>query len=98
MHLDRNTKIWSFCLKDYDVLQERVNRLNPDVLIGTLPKFVLTLLRTPKDDIDYSCLSAIEPKLIDSLMGFQKEGVCYGIDKHGRCMIADDMGLGTAIK
>lgn len=42
---DNDTKIWSFNLNDYDLLQERVARLNPDVVIGSLPKFVLNLLK-----------------------------------------------------
>lgn len=91
---DNNTRIWSFHLKDYELLLDRVSPLNPDVVIGTLPKFVLNLLNQPKNEPDQMCLAAIEPKLRNALMGFQIEGVCFGIDKGGRCMIADDMGLG----
>lgn len=91
---DNNTKVWSFHLKDYESLQEKISHLNPDVVIGHLPKFVLNLLRQPRTEINCLVLGAIEPKLRDSLLSFQKEGVCFGIDKQGRCMIADDMGLG----
>lgn len=51
-------------------------------------------MKEAKVDFDYSILSAIEPKLASALMEFQKDGVCFGINKSGRCMIADDMGLG----
>jgi hypothetical protein len=30
-----------------------------------------------------------------NLFTFQQEGVKFGIQKKGRCLIADDMGLGT---
>lgn len=76
------------------MLRERVSGLNPDVVIRAIPTFVLKLLSTPKPKMDYTCLCAIEPKLAADLLPFQKEGVCFGIEKQGRCMIADDMGLG----
>lgn len=76
------------------MVHERVSALNPDVTIGTLPKFVLKLVKEAKIDFDYMILQAIEPQLAASLMDFQKDGVCFGISKQGRCMIADDMGLG----
>lgn len=76
------------------MVHQRVSALNPDVTIGTLPKFVLKLLKEAKIEFDYSILRAIEPKLAATLMEFQKDGVCFGINKQGRCMIADDMGLG----
>lgn len=79
---------------DYETVLERVGALKPDVTIGTLPKFVLKLVKEEKVDFNYSLLNAIEPRLASSLMGFQKDGVCFGINKQGRCMIADDMGLG----
>lgn len=91
---DNDSKIWTFHIKDYELVQQRVSALNPDVTIGTLPKFVLKLVRETKIDFDYSILRAIEPRLAASLMEFQKDGVCFGISKQGRCMIADDMGLG----
>lgn len=93
--LGPDTKIWSFNIKDYDIVRERIGRLNPDVVIGTIPKFVLNLLKNSSEtETNYACLSAIEPTLTSALLSFQKDGVCFGIEKGGRCMIADDMGLG----
>lgn len=43
---------------------------------------------------DFLCLQAIEKKLSSQLLDFQKYGVAFGISHGGRCMIADDMGLG----
>lgn len=76
------------------MVRESVSGLNPNVVIGAIPKFVLKLLSTPATEPDSTCLYAIEPKLVGELLPFQKEGVCFGIEKQGRCMIADDMGLG----
>lgn len=42
-------------------------------------------------------LDAIEKKLSSKLLNFQKYGVAFAISNSGRCMIADDMGLGTFI-
>lgn len=39
-------------------------------------------------------LDAIEKKLSSILLNFQKYGVAFAISNNGRCMIADDMGLG----
>lgn len=91
---DTTTKIWSFLFADYQLVQERVSSLNPDVVIGALPKFVLKLLSQPATTLSYECISALEPTLAEVLMHFQKQGVCFGIEKKGRCMIADEMGLG----
>lgn len=43
---------------------------------------------------DFLCLQAIEKKISSQLLDFQKYGVAFGISHGGRCMIADDMGLG----
>lgn len=45
-------------------------------------------------EIDFSCLQAIEKNLASQLLEFQKYGVSFGVSRKGRCLIADDMGLG----
>lgn len=80
-------------MNEYNLVQERVSKLNPDVVIGALPKFVLNLFSQQPSKMELS-LSPIEKRLTDTLMPFQKEGVRFGIEKKGRCMIADEMGLG----
>jgi hypothetical protein len=42
--------------------------------------------------------SQIAPKLWNSLMPFQKSGVQYIVERHGRGMIGDDMGLGKSLQ
>uniref|UniRef100_A0A0A1XLP0 SWI/SNF-related matrix-associated actin-dependent regulator of chromatin subfamily A-like protein 1 n=1 Tax=Zeugodacus cucurbitae TaxID=28588 RepID=A0A0A1XLP0_ZEUCU len=91
---DNGKQIWSFGLQDYELLQERVSGMKPDVSIGTLPKSVISVCRAPPVEIERSCLSSIEPKLAQKLLPFQQEGVCFAIAHHGRLMICDEMGLG----
>lgn len=45
---DHDKKIWTFDLSAYEELQKKVSELNPDVVIGQLPNFVLKLLRQGK--------------------------------------------------
>ncbi|EAA12838.4 SWI/SNF-related matrix-associated actin-dependent regulator of chromatin subfamily A-like protein 1 [Anopheles arabiensis] len=90
-----NTKKWTFEMKDYSLLQERIATLNPHVVLGGIPKFVMQEFASgPKPKPSRICLNAIEPSLVESLLAFQKEGVAFAIDKGGRALIADEMGLG----
>lgn len=91
---DGNTKIWSFAVKDYQLLQQRCAGLKPYVVLAVIPKNILKLCQTPVKEPDLACLASIEPTLVDKLLPFQKEGVVFGISKHGRVMIGDEMGLG----
>uniref|UniRef100_A0A182SEK0 Helicase ATP-binding domain-containing protein n=1 Tax=Anopheles maculatus TaxID=74869 RepID=A0A182SEK0_9DIPT len=92
---ESSTKKWSFEIKDYHLLLERINALNPHVVLGPIPKFVMQEFASgPKPKPSRVCLNAIEPSLIESLLEFQKEGVAFAIDKGGRVLIADEMGLG----
>ena len=38
-------------------------------------------------------ISSIDPKLYESLLPFQKQGIYFGIHLQGRVLIADDMGI-----
>ncbi|XP_062705938.1 SWI/SNF-related matrix-associated actin-dependent regulator of chromatin subfamily A-like protein 1 [Aedes albopictus] len=92
---DPITKLWTFAFKDYAMVQERVTALNPHVSIGPIPKFILRLFDGgPRPKISRACLNGIEPSLVSTLLDFQKDGVCFAIDKGGRALIADEMGLG----
>ncbi|XP_016906021.1 SWI/SNF-related matrix-associated actin-dependent regulator of chromatin subfamily A-like protein 1 [Apis cerana] len=98
---DMKTKNWSFHLKDYEALMEKIINFKSDVQIIGLPKIVLQIFRKNDTSINTTeniDLSDIDPKLLENIMPFQREGICYGISKGGRCMIADDMGLGKTIQ
>lgn len=73
--LDTNTRYWNFALADYKLLQERINPLKPDIVIGVIPKTVLTLCQKPAKTLNKSCLESIEPTLAEKLMPFQQDGV-----------------------
>lgn len=90
---DNATKLWNFHLNDYNLVQERVSALNPNVVIGQLPAFVLKIFGETKTNVEIP-LSSLEKSLVDVLMPFQKVGIRFGIEKKGRCLIADEMGLG----
>ena len=42
-------------------------------------------------------LRRISPQLFNSLLPFQQEGVLFGIRKHGRVLIGDEMGSISAV-
>lgn len=73
--LDPNTRLWSFALKDYQAVQDRVGTLKPEVVMGVIPKSVINLCQRPSPTVDRSCLNSIEPLLAQKLMPFQQEGV-----------------------
>ncbi|XP_055641973.1 SWI/SNF-related matrix-associated actin-dependent regulator of chromatin subfamily A-like protein 1 [Toxorhynchites rutilus septentrionalis] len=92
---DPLTKNWSFSIRDHALVIEKVSALNPHVSIGPIPSFVLRIFNgNPRPDPSRACLDIIEPKLSGALLEFQREGVCFAIDKGGRALIADEMGLG----
>lgn len=74
-------------------MQERVGVLNPNVVIGQLPPFLLQIFADPPTNVEVP-LSSLEKRLTEVLMPFQKVGIRFGIEKKGRCLIADEMGLG----
>lgn len=41
---------------------------------------------------------ALPAALSAALLPFQREGVAYALSRHGRCLIADDMGLGKSLQ
>jgi SNF2 family DNA or RNA helicase len=43
-------------------------------------------------------LKQLPTNLFNSLYDFQKVGVQFGIDNHGRCLIGDEMGVGKTIQ
>lgn len=54
----------------------------------------MTYIRCVTEAINESCLELIEPVLVATLLPFQRKGVCFGIARGGRFLLADDMGLG----
>uniref|UniRef100_A0A8C3XW12 SWI/SNF-related matrix-associated actin-dependent regulator of chromatin subfamily A-like protein 1 n=1 Tax=Chelydra serpentina TaxID=8475 RepID=A0A8C3XW12_CHESE len=101
---DMKTRKWSFLLEDYPRLMEAVQRLL-SVEVEPLPKPVIQAF-SPQfgepalrvSDIPEADLSAVDSKIVMSLMPFQREGVNFAISREGRLLLADDMGLGKTIQ
>lgn len=102
---DVKTRKWNFLLEEHNKLIERVRCL-PQVQLNPLPKtltlaFASQLEKTslcPTADIPEADLSRVDPKLVSSLLPFQRAGVNFAIAKGGRLLLADDMGLGKTIQ
>ncbi|KAL8183092.1 UNVERIFIED_CONTAM: hypothetical protein K2H54_015519 [Gekko kuhli] len=101
---DMKTRKWSFLLEDYLNLIATVKSL-PDVEVEPLPKPIVETFAaqfkksSPKTaGIPEADLSGVDPKVVASLMPFQREGVNFAISREGRLLLADDMGLGKTIQ
>ncbi|ETE72328.1 SWI/SNF-related matrix-associated actin-dependent regulator of chromatin subfamily A-like protein 1, partial [Ophiophagus hannah] len=77
----------------------------PDVQLKPLPKPVIMAFVTQFEkslskaaDPPEADLVGVDPKLVTSLLPFQREGVDFAISKEGRLLLADDMGLGKTIQ
>lgn len=55
------------------------------------------MLREPAEEVDrrYACMPA---SLATALLPFQREGVRFAILRQGRCLIADEMGVGKTLQ
>ncbi|KAI8515486.1 SWI/SNF- matrix-associated actin-dependent regulator of chromatin sub A-like protein 1 [Branchiostoma belcheri] len=106
-YYDMQTRVWSFELKDYEKLMERVQKAQLPVQLSPLPKSVLTTFKNQlkgkmTEELDRRVpeadLSRVEPKLVNTLLPFQRKGVNFAIWRNGRVLIADDMGLGKTMQ
>ncbi|NWX55553.1 SMAL1 protein, partial [Promerops cafer] len=100
---DMNTRKWNFLLEDYPKLMEVLLSL-VSVEVEPLPEaviktFAALLQRSPSlTDVPDADLSAVDSRIVTSLMPFQREGVNFAISRNGRLLLADDMGLGKTIQ
>lgn len=99
-HYDATTRKWDFAVSEHDKLVAALSPLRPAVCISPLPSFVRKTLASITQQVPASCvdLFGLDPKLLDALMPFQHDGVCFGISLGGRVMFADEMGLGKTIQ
>ncbi|XP_069671240.1 SWI/SNF-related matrix-associated actin-dependent regulator of chromatin subfamily A-like protein 1 isoform X5 [Periplaneta americana] len=98
---DTKEKTWSFALEDYNTLMKKLKDLRGAVFIDAFPANILKIFRDApckQQCFDTMDLSRIDQTLLDALMPFQREGICYGISRNGCCLLADDMGLGKTIQ
>ena len=92
-------KTWSFLVIEHDSVLRKLQTFKPDIEISPLPNWILRTFMKPRDltpeQVD---IGGIEPYLYQNLLPFQKEGLKYGVSRHGRVLIADDMGLGKTVQ
>lgn len=94
---DAEKKRWSFSINEYNSVMEKMKPLRPNVVLGGIPSYVLTALKSAKPAFNVD-LSGLDCKLSSSLFPFQREGVCTAVQRGGRLLVADDMGLGKTIQ
>ncbi|XP_063144906.1 SWI/SNF-related matrix-associated actin-dependent regulator of chromatin subfamily A-like protein 1 [Candoia aspera] len=101
---DMKTRKWNFLLEDYLRLTELVKSL-PEVQLEPVPKPVIQAFVTQFEkslakaaDTLEADLVGVDPKLVASLLPFQREGVNFAVSRGGRLLIADDMGLGKTLQ
>lgn len=65
-----------------------------------IPKSVIKLFSQSVDHIErtFKLESAIDSILLDALYPFQREGIQMALARHGKIILADDMGLGKSIQ
>ena len=78
---------------DYNVIKfkEKLNEENEK-------KFKINVIDYTYDFKHPKNFDDLSDELIDYLYEYQKDGVKFGIKKHGRCLIADEMGIGKTIQ
>lgn len=103
--MDPKTEEWTFPLTEYNNLMANLSAIR-SLRVKQLPQCVVNMFlkasSTPQALVDAAADSEMEkrvhPKILRSLMDFQRAGVRFGISHGGRCMIADEMGLGKTIQ
>ncbi|CAL4106928.1 unnamed protein product, partial [Meganyctiphanes norvegica] len=89
---DATTRKWNFLLSDHDNLAKALLPMKPEVTVAPLPLSVRKVLQDasqypPLGSID---ISSLDPKLLDSLMPFQHDGVCLFCLKRGKQNLCTD--------
>jgi SWI/SNF-related matrix-associated actin-dependent regulator 1 of chromatin subfamily A len=86
---------WSFDFGEYNDLIKALTPIK-HVTMDKFKDFTIKQLTQPREEPNEQCLQQIEPELVSTLLDFQREGVAFGVSRGGRCLIADDMGLGKS--
>ncbi|KAL7076057.1 hypothetical protein ACQ4LE_004562 [Meloidogyne hapla] len=107
---DSTNKIWSFQLKDYELVKRKLNQLRSKNILAKFDEIPLGVRKLFLDKISpcnselssneasSSYLEKADPKIVETLFPFQRSGVSFGIRRGGRLLIADEMGLGKTVQ
>lgn len=74
MVVDPKTRVWSFIIKDYDMVLAKLNTLSQKLVVEKMPKYVLKCLKQPKNDVIID-FERLDPVLSSTLLPFQVEGL-----------------------
>ncbi|CAG9862890.1 unnamed protein product [Phyllotreta striolata] len=91
------TRIWSFLIKDYELLLQKLEQLKPRIIVEQIPQFALKCIKATNQEVNIE-FDKLDPVLAATLLPFQIDGLKFGIDKKGRCLIGDEMGLGKTFQ
>ena len=70
----------------------------PRNALHCLPPCRGTLRTLPPADAVQQLYARMPPFLEAALLPFQREGVLFGLARGGRCLIADEMGVGKTVQ
>ena len=90
---------YTFHLKNYKEVVRVFSTNHPDWKVVGIPLNIIAALQhvaslqiPPQERL----LSWVPKRLLDNLFDYQKEGVAFAISRGGKCMIADEMGVGKS--
>jgi SWI/SNF-related matrix-associated actin-dependent regulator of chromatin subfamily A-like protein 1 len=95
---DFKEKAWKIPLPYYDDLLLGITEENTPSSKDTIPENIVKLLLEPKEAKEEVNLKFLDPQIRNTLFPFQRDGITMAIQKRGRVILADDMGLGKSIQ
>ena len=91
-------KAWKIPLSNYhNLLHEFPEEAVPSTK-DCIPENIVNLLLEPKEQSEEISLKFLDAHIRNTLFPFQKEGIAIALQKNGRVILADDMGLGKSIQ
>ncbi|GAX84585.1 hypothetical protein CEUSTIGMA_g12006.t1 [Chlamydomonas eustigma] len=94
-------------LSSYELVEAKLKSFKRNLLNkkgGCIPEQALKSFRgklfqtVPMEEVERRLNTCMPPSLREALMPFQVEGVKFGLRHHGRCLIADEMGVGKTVQ
>ncbi len=68
-----------------------------EILQSKIPQLVLGKSKTRYESEPKRSIDSLPPLLLNSMYSFQRQGVEFGLQKYGRMLLGDEMGVGKTI-